>query len=295
MITLVAGTKAPEQAELEKIYALVKKQGVERIASPDWLAPDKAVDIVFDGTRPEMLQAVRQALSVVQGMDVFIQPVAGRRKKLLVADMDATIVVQETLDELAAHCGVQDQVSAITQKAMRGEIDFHDALRERVAMIKGMPLDALEKVLEGIQYSKGAQTLVSTLKRFQTPSILVSGGFDVFTSRVAMTLGFEKHVSNRLQFSPDNRLTGEIIPPIVDKETKRKVLQDAAVKIGCGAENVVAIGDGANDIPMLQIAGTGIGYFGKPAVQAATLFQIRHSDLTAVLYMQGYRQEMFAS
>jgi phosphoserine phosphatase len=173
---------------------------------------------------------------------------------------------------------------------MRGEIDFQEALRMRVKLLKGLPLAALFETIRQMEYSSGAAALVKTMGRQGAKCVLVSGGFDLFTSHVAATLGFHKNYGNQLVIQ-DQKLTGEIIPPIVDKHVKERLVIEQAQAFGCALEHVVAVGDGANDIPMLKKAGTGVGYFGKPAVLEATPHHIRHSDLTAILYMQGYRQE----
>ena len=203
--------------------------------------------------------------------------------------MDATMVRQETLDELAAYLNLKDKIAQITEKAMRGEIDFHAALRMRVGMLKGLPLAAIFETLGKVEYSLGAATLIKTMNRHGTRCVLVSGGFDLFTEPVAATLGFVKNFGNRLEIV-DGKLTGEVIPPIIDKDSKERIVVDQARALGCDMQQVATIGDGANDIPMLKKAGTGIGYFGKPAVVEATPHQIRHTDLVSVLYMQGYRQ-----
>ncbi|MEZ0224251.1 MAG: phosphoserine phosphatase SerB [Alphaproteobacteria bacterium] len=255
----------------------------------------RAADISVEGQHPGLLRLLREKFSLFSDVDVFIQPKDElRKKKLLVADMDATMIEGETLDELAAHFGLKDKIAPITAKAMRGEIDFAEALKMRVGLLEGMPVAALYETLKGVKFSKGAATLVRTMNRNGAKCVLISGGFDLFTNHVASTLGFYKNIGNRLGIHGD-KLTGEVLPPIVDKFTKRKTVEDEARLFGISPGAVVAIGDGANDIPMLQTAGAGVGYFGKPAVQEATPFQIRHTDLTSVLYMQGYRSEEFAA
>ena len=259
------------------------------------LCPGKAADIVVEGAGTQLLSALRQKISDSSGFDIFIQPKDEfRRKRILVADMDATMIEGETLDELAAHFGLKDKIAPITAMAMRGEIDFAEALRKRVGLLKGLPLSALYETLKEVRFSKGGKALVSTMNRTGAKCVLISGGFDIFTSHVASNLGFYKNIGNRLGIA-NEKLTGEVIPPIVDKYTKEKMVEEEARRCQVDTRAVVAIGDGANDIPMLQAAGTGIGYFGKPAVQAATPFQIRHTDLTSVLYMQGYRKDEFAA
>lgn len=293
VITIVAGpavalTPAVEQKALGRVKGL----GME-IGKVEALAPGHAMDIVVR-VGEEGVTPLRQAFHDFGTFDVFVQKQdENRKKRLLVADMDATMIEGETLDELAAHFGLKDKIAPITAKAMRGEIDFAEALRMRVGLLKGMPVSALYDTLKAVKFSKGGRTLVQTMNRSGAKCVLISGGFDMFTSHVAAALGFYKNIGNRLGIA-DEKLTGDVIPPIVDKFTKKKTVEDEARNFGLEPRAAVAIGDGANDIPMLQTAGAGVGYFGKPAVQAATPYQIRHTDLTSVLYMQGYRREEFA-
>lgn len=266
------------------------------VGSPrlDWLDPGLACDIILPGIPSDKLGLLREHFHAGHGMDLFIQPYNPlRRKKLFVADMDATMVEGETLDDLSAAMNLKDKVAPITASAMRGEIDFKEALIMRVALLKGMPVSALMHAVHDCVPSKGAETLIKTLKRHQVRCVLVSGGFDIFTGSVAGRLGFDRHEGNRLLIDGD-RLSGEVGMPIVDKDTKKKVLEEECRKLSIDPVQALSIGDGANDIPMLQTAGTGIGYFGKPLVQAATPYQIRHTDLVSVLYMQGYRRNEIA-
>jgi phosphoserine phosphatase len=294
IITLVAGQDGGLTEGLLSSATATARQIAGSGAQITLLCPGKAADISVEGANPALVQALRNEITDISGFDIFVQPDEARRKRLLVADMDATMIEGETLDELAAHFGMKDQIAPITARAMRGEIDFAEALRMRVGLLKGMPVSALYETLKAVKFSKGGQTLVRTMNKHGAKGVLISGGFDMFTSHVANTLGFYKNIGNRLGIHGD-KLTGEVLPPIVDKFTKKKTVEDEARLFGIDPQAVVAIGDGANDIPMLQTAGAGVGYFGKPAVQEATPFQIRHTDLTSVLYMQGYRREEFAA
>lgn len=268
---------------------LIKETGVDGLRI-DRLHPGRAVDILVKADVLSLLRHLQQKLSALSGFDVFVQVNdAFRKKKLFVADMDATMIRQETLDELAEHLNLKDKIAQITEKAMRGEIDFQAALQMRVGMLKGLPLKAIFDTLAKVEYSPGAATLIKTMARHGTKCVLVSGGFDLFTVPVAATLGFHKNFGNRLEVA-NGELTGEVILPILDKQAKERIVIDEARALGCDMQQVATIGDGANDVPMLKKAGTGIGYFGKPAVVAATPHQIRHTDLLSVLYMQGYRQ-----
>jgi phosphoserine phosphatase len=279
---------------LEKQAAeALKGLGVERLEIR-LLEPGRAADIVFSGGAPELRKRALAALGKIGGFDIFVQANDdSRKKKLLMADMDATIIQGETLDEMAAHFNLKDKIAPITARAMRGELDFFEALKARVSLLKGMPVEAVFEVIAAMQYNPGAKALVATMGRFGGRCVLISGGFDLFTSRVARGLGFHKDYANRLGMN-DGRLTGEVIPPIVDKDFKKKMTEEEARKLGLLPAFVMAVGDGANDIPMLQTAGAGVGYYGKPAVVEATPHQVRYTDLSALLFMQGYRREEFA-
>lgn len=290
VITIVAPQAGGLTAGVEKSVAeTAKALGVESIR-PDWLAEGQALDLILGTHHAELTAALRQKLQNMTGFDIFVQANDGyRKKRLLVADMDATMIEGETLDDLAGHLGIKDQIAPITAAAMRGEIDFEQALRQRVGLLKGMPVSALFESLEAVTYSKGAETLVKTMTRLGAKCVLISGGFDIFTRHVAAHLGFYRNIGNTLGIHNDE-LTGDVIPPIIDKTVKEKTLRAETAKLGLNPAQTMAVGDGANDIPMLQAAGAGVGYFGKPAVVAATPYQVRYTDLTALLYMQGYRK-----
>jgi phosphoserine phosphatase len=289
--TLVAPKAGALTADIiEKASMVLKSLGVERLEVRP-LAPGKAVDILFQGGNTALRAQVLQKLQAFGGIDSYVQPNDdSRRKKLLFADMDATIVEGETLDDLAGHCNLKDKIAPITAQAMRGEIDFHEALRLRVALLKGLPIEMLDKTLDEMKPSQGAASLVKTMTAHGGKCVLISGGFDMFTGRIRRLLGFYKDFGNTLGIA-NGKLTGEVIPPIVDKDFKKNTLLEETRKLGLELRHTMAVGDGANDIPMLQAAGAGVGYFAKPAVQQATPHQVRHTDLTALLYMQGYRTE----
>ncbi len=293
VVTIVGSS--PDAALENRAAQAVKETGVEDL-TVETLRPGYAVDILVRAESSARMDVIREKLAVLTTLgpfDIFVQPNDEfRKKKLLITDMDATIIVQETLDELAAQAGLKDKIAPITQQAMRGEIDFQEALRLRVRLLKGLPVAALAETLRQVEYSSGAATLVKTMSRRGAQCVLVSGGFDFFTAAVAATLGFHKNFGNRLVVQ-DDRLTGEVVTPVLDKRAKERLVVEQARGFPCDLKHVVAVGDGANDIPMLQKAGVGVGYFGKPAVVAATPHQIRHTDLSAVLYMQGYRHSDF--
>lgn len=294
VVTIVAATEGGLTAADENRFAgEIKAMGLDGLRI-DWLGAGQALDIIINANSAELTTRLRQKLQNAGAFDIFVQPNdQNRRKGLLLADMDATMVEGETLDDLAAHLNLKDKIAPITAQAMRGEIDFAEALRMRVGLLAGLPVSALFETLEGLQYTKGGETLVKTMNRFDAKCVLISGGFDIFTRHVAGVLGFYRNIGNTLGIAHD-RLTGEVIPPIVDKDVKRRTLMEEMKKFKLPPERTMAVGDGANDIPMLQAAGAGVGYFGKPAVQTATPHQVRYTDLTALLYMQGYRKTSFA-
>lgn len=298
MVTLVA----PRAGGLSDGMVVTATSRLHKLAggsvAAEVLAEGQALDLVLPQTPPQagLLQAIRDEFQNLNlPIDVFVQAAGiGRRKKLLVADMDATIVVGETLDELAAHLGIEDKVAPITARAMRGELDFAQALAERVAMLKGMPFEVIETVRSAIALSPGAEVLVRTMAAHGARCVLASGGFDVFTGAVATRCGFHAHFGNRLEIDESvMKATGMVLPPLVDKDRKRTIVQEESKRLGVSPAEAITVGDGANDIPMLQAAGAGVAYHAKPLVCAATAFQVRHGDLTALLYLQGYKRSEF--
>jgi phosphoserine phosphatase len=251
----------------------------------DWLSPGEAADIALPAL-PDMA-SVRAALDDAP-IDAIVTPAEGRRKRLLVADMDSTIVTGETLDELADFAGLKDRIAAITARAMNGAVDFKAALRERVAMLHGLPVAALERTWERIRLSPGARELVATMRAHGAYAVLVSGGFSFFTTRVAALCGFDEHRSNVL-LHDGVALTGRVAEPILDRDTKLATLTGLAAKRGLARSDTLAVGDGANDLDMLHAAGLGVAYHARPAVAAATQARVDHADLRAVLFAQGYR------
>jgi phosphoserine phosphatase len=227
-------------------------------------------------------------------VDVVIQPHEGRRKKLFVADMDSTMIGQECIDELADYAGLKSRVAAITERAMRGEIAFAPALRERVALLKGLPAMVIDEVIaERIRLTPGGRTLVATMRANGAYTCLVSGGFTAFTSRIAAMIGFDEQHANTLLVDANGHLAGEVAEPVLGREAKLATLTALRERFRLSREDVLAVGDGANDIPMIEAAGLGVAYHGKPAVREAAAACIDHGDLTALLYAQGYRREEF--
>ncbi|NLS04770.1 phosphoserine phosphatase SerB [Rhizobium sp. P32RR-XVIII] len=271
-------------------------QAAESVKAPGlyWLADGIACDIALrDGTDAEAAEANILAVIASAPIDLVVQQAETRRKKLLIADMDSTMIGQECIDELAAEVGLKDKVAAITARAMNGEIAFEPALRERVALLKGLPVSVIDEVIaKRITLTPGGPELIATMKSKGYYSALVSGGFTVFTSRIAATLGFDENRANILLAEGD-RLSGFVAEPILGKQAKVDALIDISAKLGISTEEAIAVGDGANDLGMLHLAGSGVALHAKPAVAAEAKMRINHGDLTALLYIQGYRKTDF--
>ena len=286
---------APKSRALDTKLLRACAEIVDRAAVPVLLEEGGVAEIAF--TRPEgrdhaaLLARLRDVVAQVP-IDVAIVATQERRKRLLLADMDSTMIEQECIDELAAKLGLRAEVSAITERAMRGEIAFEPALRERVALLKGMPVETVNEVLSRITLTQGARKLVMTMRAHGAHCCLVSGGFTLFTGPLAERLGFHEHRANRLVVRHE-RLTGEVEEPILGRDAKRDALAELRERLSLPREAVLAVGDGANDLAMLAEAGWGIAYRAKPAVAAAAPFRIDHADLSALLHMQGYRREEF--
>ncbi len=257
-----------------------------------WLAPDTACEIPFTGITRSAAEAAAAHVPGAAGLEIAALAQAGRRKMLLLADMDSTIVAGETLDELADFVGCKDKVAAITARAMNGEIEYRQSLRERVALLKGLSAEALDKTLARTRLNPGAKTLVSTMRAHGAHALLVSSGFRFFTSRIRMQAGFDADIGNELEVV-DGTITGHVAEPILDKEVKRRTLIETATRLGIALDRTLAVGDGANDLPMIQAAGLGVAFHAKPAVDAAAPTRVRRADLTALLYLQGYPREAF--
>jgi len=267
-----------------------------RIEWTSWLAETIACDIGFGELSPDLADAACRAAIARDApqmpIDLVAQPVLARKKSLLVADMEATVIANEMLDELAELRGLRAQISAITARAMNGEIDFAAALRERVALLKDLPETALAEVAGRIRIDRGARALVATMKAYGAYAALVSGGFRVFADPIRDRLGFDLAVANDLVVA-DGKLAGAVREPILAREAKLATLTALAAERRVPLAATLAVGDGANDLPMLEAAGLGIAYHAKPVVAAHARFRIDHGDLTALLYAQGYRREEF--
>ncbi len=284
LLTLISNPATPAlNDDIARSYA----NRLEGISGISWLSEAVAVDIFFDGDLAQAKKKLAATLAT-ENFDHGFQQTDRRVKKMLVADMDSTIIQCECIDELADYAGLKAKVSAITEAAMQGKLDFEQALRERVALLRGMEASVLERVYqERVKLMPGAATLIKTMNAAGAATILVSGGFTFFTEKIAALTGFQVNRGNILDIK-DGILTGKVRDPIVDSTTKINSLIEFRQKHGLPAHEVMAIGDGANDIPMIREAGLGIAYHPKPAAAAAADITIRHGDLTALLYLQGY-------
>ena len=284
----------PAARRLTRPLATMASQAVGA-SSISWLGENAACDLALpEGmSRKEAAGALGEKL-VSQPIDIVVHDASARRKKILLADMDSTMIDQECIDELADEVGLKEHVAAITARSMNGEIAFEPALRERVALMKGLELSIVDRIVrDRLTLASGGRALVQTMRKNGAWTALVSGGFDVFTSKIAERLGFHEHRANRLMVA-DGRLTGEVAEPILGRAAKAEALSDIAIKHDANPKDVLAVGDGANDLDMIQIAGMGVALHAKPAVAAEAKIRIDHGDLTALLYLQGYREDEFA-
>ncbi|TAZ84499.1 phosphoserine phosphatase SerB [Rhizobium ruizarguesonis] len=290
--TLVANPSNPV------LTAAIAEQAAEAVKASGlyWLADGIACDIALrDGTDAQAAEANILAVISNAPIDLVIQEQETRRKKLLIADMDSTMIGQECIDELAAEVGLKEKVATITARAMNGEIAFEPALRERVALLKGLPISVVDEVIaKRITLTPGGPELLATMKSKGHYTALVSGGFTVFTSRIAATLGFDENRANTL-LEDGGILSGFVAEPILGKRAKVDALNEISARLGISPEEAIAVGDGANDLGMLHLAGAGVALHAKPAVAAEAQMRINHGDLTALLYIQGYRKTDFVS
>jgi phosphoserine phosphatase len=276
--------------------ALEKARAMLSAASPPvWLADGIAADVSFtpENAIDQRILAAQLKETIGGPVDAVVQLVAHRRKKLFLADMDSTMIEQECIDELAAYVGLKDHVAKITERAMRGEIAFEPALRERVALLKGLPASVVDEMIERhITLTPGARTLVMTMRAHGAHTCLVSGGFTLFTNRVAAVIGFDETHANKLKID-GGRLAGVVQEPIFGRASKLESLRSLRARLGLAREDTLVAGDGANDLDMILDAGLGVAYHAKPKVAEAAAARIDHADLTALLYAQGYRREDF--
>ncbi len=288
--TLIAN---PAKASLASALG-IKASSAVNATGLYWLADNIACDIPLpSGISSEEADALLRDTLDGAPVDVVVQEQERRRKKILIADMDSTMIQQECIDELAEEAGLREHVAAITARAMNGEIAFEPALRERVALLKGLPLSVIDKVISTrITLMPGGPELVRTMRKHGAYTALVSGGFTSFTHRIAEMIGFNEERANRL-IDDGMHLTGLVTEPILGREAKVEKLVEIADRLGLTPDDAIAVGDGANDLGMIQLAGTGVALHAKPAVAAQARMRVDHGDLTALLYIQGYRKTDF--
>ncbi|WP_028746238.1 phosphoserine phosphatase SerB [Rhizobium mesoamericanum] len=290
--TLVANPSNPV------LTPMIAEQAADAVTASGlyWLADGIACDIALrDGTDVEAARANILAVIGSAAIDLVVQDAEIRRKRLLIADMDSTMIGQECIDELAAEVGLKEKVAEITARAMNGEIAFEPALRERVSLLKGLPISVVDEVISRrITLTPGGPELIATMKSKGHYTALVSGGFTVFTGPIARTLGFDENRANVL-LQDNGVLTGFVAEPILGKQAKVDALNDISGKLGISPEDAMAVGDGANDLGMLQLAGSGVALHAKPTVAAQAKIQINYGDLSALLYIQGYRKTDFVT
>ncbi len=289
---IAAEAKAPlGAADLDRARSALDAAGAEH-GAPVWLSPNAACEVPFEGDAAAARAAAGNALSGMP-VDVNALPAEARRKKLLLADMDSTMIGQECIDELAAELGLRDKVAAITERAMHGEIAFAPALRERVALLRGLPVAVVDTVLkERIVVTPGARTLVATMRAAGARAMLVSGGFTAFVEPVARRIGFDETRANTLLIDGEH-FTGAVTEPILGAEAKESALSELSERLGLAPEETLAVGDGANDAGMVRRAGLGVAYHAKPALRAIADATIDHANLTGLLFLQGFSREEF--
>lgn len=285
------GSSVLDEPLIEAARAALAEAGAKP-GAPDWLGRGEACDIPFEGAPPEAAEAAARARLGSAPVDLVVQDAQGRRKGLLVADMESTIIAQEMIDELAEAAGARDRVARITERTMAGELDFAEALRERAGLIEGLPIETVERAAARITLNPGARTLIRTMRAHGAYTALASGGFTVFMEHVRQACGFDEARGNRLLVA-DGRLTGRVAEPILGPEAKLAALMELAERRGLMLSAACAVGDGANDLAMVRAAGLGVAYRAKPVLREAARAAIDHGDLTALLFLQGYRRSDF--
>lgn len=293
VLTLIAapGSSPLDSSLLDGAMAALGEVGAAH-ATPDWLDPGIACDIAIESAMPKSAEAAVRERLAGAALDLAVQPAGNRRKALLVADMESTIIAEELLDELADTLGIRPRIAEITARTMAGEMDFDLALKARVKLLAGLPVATLERIGADATFNPGARTLIRTMRAQGAYTALVSGGFTHFTEGVRARCGFDEAHGNRLIVS-DGALSGEIGEPILGPSTKRDILESLCQARGLDLEDACAVGDGANDVAMVEAAGLGVAYRGKPVLREAASVCIDHGDLTALLYLQGYRRSEF--
>ena len=293
-MNLVATLIAPSPGGLDPGAVTAAGALLPGAQAPRWLADAQAADIPFeaDGDLRALGERIRNSVPTI---DAVVQPIANRRKKLFLADMDSTMIGQECIDELADFAGLKPKIAAITERAMRGEIEFAPALRERVALLKGLPAVLIDEIIDQrIRLTPGAKTLVATMRKHGAYTCLVTGGFTLFAQKIGKMIGFDEMRANRLKLDPDGHLSGLVEEPVFGRDAKLATLLELRERLGLKRDDTMATGDGANDLDMVAEAGLGVAFHAKPKLAEAAAARIDHTDLTALLYVQGYRRDEFA-
>ena len=293
VLTLIG---SPAARSLPKSLPDALRKGLENSGADcgevTWLSNAEACDIPFEGASPDLAKTLIDPILAGQELDYLVQPVEGRRKGLLVADMESTIIGQEMVDELAELAGVGEKIAAITARSMAGELDFEASLKERVALLADLPQASLDEVSSRMTLNPGAATLVATLRNGGTYCALVSGGFTHFTEQILECCGFDEARANRLVLA-GGKLTGKVEDPVLDRDSKQLALEEIAASHMLDLSQTCAVGDGANDLAMIENAGLGAAYRGKAVLREAADFCIDHGDLTALLFVQGFHRDEF--
>ena len=286
------GSRPLDESLIDAVFTALGEAGAAH-GAPQWLDPGYAFDIPIESALPKSAEAaVRERLAGAP-FDIAVLPVEGRRKAVLVADMESTVIAQELLDELAEAVGIRTQIAKITARAMAGELDFEAALKARVGLLAGLPVATLDEMRERITLNPGARALVQTMRAHGAYAALVSGGFTHFTETVQARCGFDEAHGNRLVFA-GGTLSGEVAAPVLGAAAKHETLMRLCAARGSGLDAACAVGDGANDLAMVRAAGLGVAYRAKPVLREAAQVHIEHGDLTALLYLQGYRRDEFS-
>ncbi len=294
VLTLASAERGQLSEDLVRGATLELERARAVAGEPRWLVPGTACDLPFGGILPRRAEDLVRGLLAGTAVDLAGQPTLGRRKRLLVADMESTVIANEMLDELGAFAGHRRQIESITARAMRGELDFAGALRRRVALLEGLGVEVLERSLESVEVDPGAPILIATMAAAGAFSALVSGGFGCFVDPVARRLGFDAWRANEIEIA-GGCLTGRVVEPIHGRDAKVRALEEYCRRLKVTAADAVAVGDGANDLGMLRAAGFGVAYHAKPAVAAAARYRIDHGDLSTLLYFQGYDEAEISS
>ncbi|MFN0042953.1 MAG: phosphoserine phosphatase SerB [Alphaproteobacteria bacterium] len=288
-LILAAAPGALDDSTVHALSRALQGAGIGA-GAPNWLAPGEACE--FPVAQERDVEAATRAVLGARPIDVAVMARADRRKRILVADMDSTVVQGESLDELAAHAGVKDKVAALTARAMNAELPYGESLRRRVALLAGLSTTAIGTVLDRLELTPGAKILAATMRANGAHAVLVTSGFAEFSSAVRVRAGFDADISNALEIA-DGKLTGRVREPILDRDGKAAAMRAIAARLGRSTADVLAVGDGANDLGMILEAGLGVAFHAKPTVAAQARVRVEHADLTALLYIQGYRKSEF--